>query len=155
MFLSIYSSGDENCSLLPNIIHGVNYKRVYHEMFLLVYSSGNANYSPSPYHYSWCQLHTGLPTKRYIPVVMRMFPLLSRNIQWSVMFFFYQQNHWWNGNSNALTINAFFFIGVHFPWQNHWRNRYSKAMIINALFYCWFVTLLPIWLHRWKHRWKI
>jgi hypothetical protein len=154
MFLSIYSSGDENCSLLPNIIHGVNYKRVYHEMFLLVYSSGNANHSPSPYHYSWCQLHTGLPTKRYIPVVMRMFPLLSINIQWSVMFLFTNKITDGMGTPTLWRL-MFFFIGVHFPWQNHWRNRYSKTMIINALFYCWFVTLLPTWFHRWKHRWKI
>jgi len=97
------------------------------------------------------------------------------------VFFFYQQNHPWNENSNALTVNAFFLLWYTFPQWNHKWNENSKALVINAFSYCWLFTLLPteppmkwkvicniwrgfwnfscelkisIWLHRQIHRHK-
>jgi len=47
-------------------------------MYLLIYSRNHRNCSPSPYHYSWCLLHTGLVTEcvcQYISETMRTMPL--------------------------------------------------------------------------------
>jgi len=43
-----------------------------------IYSRGDGNYSPSPWHCSWCSLHMGIPmscVRRYIPETMRTIPL--------------------------------------------------------------------------------
>jgi hypothetical protein len=47
-------------------------------MYLLIYSKNHKKCSPSPWHYSWCLLHTGLATEcvcRYIPETMGIVPL--------------------------------------------------------------------------------
>ena len=47
-------------------------------MYLLIYSKNHKKCSPSPWHYSWCLLHTGLATEcvcRYISKTMGTVPL--------------------------------------------------------------------------------